>query len=155
VDQKLLEKHEALVVEMGNLYLDNMEIELGKKYQNNTHEVNASLTDGQYTELKSKHNIPNNEFADLYSEFQKMAPTSHLKQAMDAFTASGGNVDIEPVYDENTQRLNVSISYVIKDKTFEKIEGLTPLEDVILRMNALLQVETTLSGSDPDMSPSF
>lgn len=155
MDTKLLEKHEALIMEMGNIYLDNMELELGKKYKDNGYEINATLSDAQYAELKARYNLSSNEFSDLYSEFQKMKPTQHLKQVMDAFTASGGHADVEPIYDENTQRLSVSVNYLIKDKTLEKIEGLSPLEEIVMKMNAMLQVETVLSGSDPDISPSF
>ena len=155
MSQPLLEKYEALATEMGKIYLDNMELELGKKYKNNSHAVDPSLTNVQYSQLKREHNISDKEFADLYSDFQKMKPTKHLKQALDAFTASGGSVDIEPVYDESAERLNVTISFAIKDKTFDKIEGLTPLEDISLRMNAMLQIDTVLSGADPDVAPSF
>ena len=155
MDEALLEKHETLVVEMGNVYLDNMQLELGKKYKDRSHEVNPGLSDDQYFELRSKYDIPNNEFYDLYSEFQKMKPGSHLQQVIDAFAASGGSVDVEPVYDEQMQRLNVSVSFVIKDKTLDRIEGLSPMEANILRMNAMLQVDAALSGSDPDNSPAF
>ena len=155
MSKELLEKHQDLVVELANIYLDNMELELGKKYKDNSHEINASLTDAQYTELRAKHGISNTEFADLYLAFQKMKPTEHLEKAMTAFTASGGNVDIEPHYDENTQRLNVPVKFVIKDNVLDKIEGLSPLEDVFLKMNAMIQVDTLLSGSDPDVIPSF
>ncbi len=151
----LLEKYQDLAAEMGKMYLDNMEVELGKKYKNNSHEVDPSLSNIQYSQLKNKHSISDKEFADLYADFQKMKPTQHLKQALDAFTASGGSVDIEPFYDESSQRLNVTVSFVIKDKTFDKIEGLSPLEDISLRMNAMLQIDTVLSGSDPDVAPSF
>ena len=155
MSQPLLEKYEALATEMGKIYLDNMELELGKKYKNNSHAVDPSLTNVQYSQLKREHSISDKEFADLYSDFQKMQPTKHLKQALDAFTASGGSVDIEPFYDETAERLNVSISFVIKDKTFDRIEGLSPLEDISLRMNAMLQIDTVLSGADPDVAPSF
>ena len=153
--QELIEKHENLFVDIANVYLDNMELELGKKYKNNDYEINAGLTDDQYTDLKTKHNLSNAEFADLYSEFQKMKPTKHLKKAMDAFTASGGSVEIEPHYEETSQRLSVPIKFLIKDRTLNKIEGLSPIEDVVLRMNAMFQVDTVLSGSDPDVSLSF
>jgi hypothetical protein len=153
--QDLLEEHETLVVEMATVYLDNMELELGKKYRNNDYRVNPGLTDSQYTELKAKHDLSHTEFADLYSEFQKMKPTKHLKKAMDAFTASGGSVEMEPHYDENTQRLSVPITFVIKDRVLNEIEGLSPIESIVLRMNAMFQVDTVLSGSDPDVSPTF
>jgi hypothetical protein len=155
MSQTLLEKHEDLVIEMAGIYLDNMELELGKKYKDSNYNVNASLSEGQFSVLKKKHNIPGREFADLYTEFQNMKPTSHLKMAMDAFTASGGNVDIEPAYDESTQRLRVPVRYVIKDQKLEKIEGLSTIEDIILRLNAMLQVDTVLSGANPDERPSF
>jgi len=155
MNQALIEKHEDLVIEIANVYLDNMALELGKMYQKNTDEISAGLSNDQNTELKAKHNISDNEFADIYSEFQKMKPTDHQQKALDAFTASGGKVDIEPNYDENTRRLNVSINFIIKDKIFKKIEGLTPLENVILKRNAMLQVETLLSGSNSDISAAF
>ncbi|MCG8057926.1 MAG: hypothetical protein JAY94_19765, partial [Candidatus Thiodiazotropha endolucinida] len=95
------------------------------------------------------------EFADLYNEFQKMKPTKHLKSTLDAFAASGGNVDIEPVFDEKEQKLNVSISFSIKDKTYDTLEGLSALEEIILKMNAMIQIDNVLSGSDPDVEPAF
>jgi hypothetical protein len=155
MSQTLLEKHEDLVNEMAGLYLGNMERELGRKYKDKSHDVNASLSEDQYSELKHKYGVADREFADLYSEFQKMEPTQHLKQAMDAFTASGGNVDIEPSYDEESNRLSVAMHFVIKDNTLDRIEGLSPMEDFILRMNAMLQVDNVLSGSDPDINPAF
>jgi hypothetical protein len=151
----LVEQHDKLVIEMANFYLDNMEKELGKKYVDNSHEVNASLSDAQYAELKAKYEIDDFEFADLYAEFQKMKPTKHLKSALDAFAASGGNVDIEPIFDEKQQRLNVSVSFAIKDKTFETIEGLSRLEEIILKMNAMIQIDNVLSGADPEVEPTF
>ena len=155
MDETLLKKHETLVVEMGNVYLDNMQLELGKKYKDSSHQVNPGLSDEQYFELRTKYEIPNNEFYDLYSEFQKMKPGKHLQQVIDAFAASGGSVDVQPVYDEETQRLNVSVKFVIKDRSLDRIEGLSRVEENMLKMNAMLQVNTALSGSDPDMSPSF
>lgn len=155
MSEDILQKHESLVIDMANIYLDNMELELGKKYMDNDYQINASLSEEQYAELKTRHDISSAEFADLYSEFQKMKPTKHLKMAMSAFTASGGNVDIEPYFDEDSQRLNVAVKFIIKDKSLDKIEGLSALEDISLKMNALLQVDTLLSGSDPDVSPSF
>ena len=152
---ELLEKHEPLVLEIANAYLDNMELELGKKYVNNGYQIDAGLSDAQYNELRTKYNLTSVEFAELYTEFQRMKPTTHMKKALDAFTASGGNVEIEPDYDESTQRLGVQIRFVIKDQSLNKIEGLSPVEDVILKMNAMLQIDTVLSGSDPDVSPSF
>lgn len=155
MSQTLLEKYEDLVVEIARQYLDNMEVELGKKYKNNRHEVNASLADRQQTELKEKYNVSSNEFAELYMDFTKMEPTDHLKKAMDAFTASGGNVDIEPVYDEESDRLKVAVNFVIKDQVLEKIEGLSEIEDIFLKVNAMIQIETVLDGSDPGVSPAF
>ena len=152
---EILEKHEILVVEIATVYLDNMELELGRKYKNNSYEVDASLTDDQYAVLKSKHDLSDMEFADLYSEFQKMKPTKHLKKAMDAFTASGGSIEVEPHYEESTQRLSVPIRFVIKDRSLDKIEGLSVIEDIVLKMDAMFQVNTVLSGSDPTVSPSF
>ena len=155
MSQTLLEKHEDLVVEIAEKYLDNMEVELGKKYKNNNHEVNASLSDPQQIDLKEKYNVSSNEFAELYMDFTKMGPSEHLKSAMDAFTASGGNVDIEPVFDEESGRLKVAVNFVIKDQILAKIEGLSALEDVFLKVNAMIQIETVLDGSDPSVSPSF
>ncbi|MCG8003967.1 MAG: hypothetical protein N0C81_20030 [Candidatus Thiodiazotropha lotti] len=151
----LVEQHDELVVEMAKFYLENMEKELGKKYVDNSHEVNASLSDSQYSELKGKYDITDFEFADLYNEFQKMKPTKHLKSTLDAFAASGGNVDIEPVFDEKEQKLNISISFSIKDQTYETIEGLSALEEIILKMNAMIQIDNVLSGADPDVEPTF
>ena len=155
MSEDLLEKHESLVVEMASLYLDNMEQELGKKYLNNDYEINPSLSDSQYVELKTKHGISSADFADLYLEFQKMKPSKHLKSAMDAFTASGGNVDIEPYFDQDNEKLSVSVKFVIKDNVLENIEGLSAIENINLRMSAMLQVDTLLSGSDPDVAPEF
>ena len=156
MDQELLEKYESLVVDMGNAYLNNLELELGKKYKNNEHEIYAGLTDPQYVELKEKHsNIPDNDLAEVYSEFLKLKPTSHLKKILDAFHASGGNVDIEPSYDEASQRLHIAVQFVIKGNTLEKIEGMSPIEDILVKMNAMLQVDAVLSGADPDISPTF
>ena len=155
MSQTLLEKHEPVVVEMAKAYLDNMAVELGKKYKNNDYQINVDLTDDQYFGVRAKHDLSNNEFADLYAEFQKMKPTEHLRRVMGAFTASGGNVDVEPAYDEETQRLNVSLSFVIDDKTLDKIEGLSTIEDLLLRMDAMRQIDTVLSGADPTVAPSF
>lgn len=152
---ELLEENESLVVEMGNAYLNNFEFELGKKYKNNDHDIYPGLTAAQFMELKTNHNIPDNELNEIYTEFLKLEPTSHLKKLLDAFHASGGNIDIEPSYDENTQRLHISVHFVIKDNTLEKIEGLSPIEDILVKMNAMLQVDATLSGSDPNISPTF
>ena len=155
MEQTLLEKHETLVVEIGKEYLGNMEIELGKKYKQKDYEVNPSLTDSQYNELKTKHNIESNDFADIYSEFMKMSPTEHLQQVMEAFSASGGNVDIEPYYDETNEKLVVPVNFVIKDNKLERIEGLTPIEELFLKMNAMLQVESVLADSGPDQPRPF
>lgn len=155
MSQTLLEKHEAIAVEMAQAYLDNMELELAKKYQNNAYELHAGITDADYDLLMKKHNIPSQEFADLYQEFQKMKPTTHLMRLMSAFTASGGSVDVEPVYDEDSQRLKVSVNFVIADKTLDTIEGLSPIEALLLRMDAMLQIDTVLSGADPTVSPAF
>ena len=154
MSQTLLEKHEPLVVEIAHAFLNNMEVELGKKYKKNDHHVNAGLSDAQYDELRTKYEITANDFSELYSAFMKMQPTKHLQQVMEAFSASGGNVDIEPVFDEETQRLNVNVIYAIKDNRLEKIEGLTPIEQVFLKMNALLQIEKVLADADQD-SPAF
>lgn len=151
----LVEKHENIVIEMAEKYLDNMALELGKKYNNRNYVVNASLSDAQYSDLKKRHNLPDSEFADLYTEFQKMKPTTHLTKALGAFTESGGNIDIDPVYDEDTYRLNVAINFSIKDAVYDKIEGLSPLEDVILKMNAMIQIESVLEDADPDIAPAF
>lgn len=155
MNQELLEKHEALVLEMADLYLDNMEVELGRKYLDNKYEVNGSLSQMQYLDLKKKHRIPDMEFAEVVLEFQKMGPTEHLMNAMGAFTASGGNVDIEPSFDEHTQRLSVPVSFVIKENTLDRIEGLSQIEDMILRVDAMVQVDTLLSEADPDDLPTF
>ncbi|MEW8506098.1 MAG: hypothetical protein AB2598_05300 [Candidatus Thiodiazotropha sp.] len=155
MSQELLENNQEVVIEIARMYLDNMELELGKKYINNNHEIDASLSDAQYTELSTKHNMSVADFAELYAQFQGMKPSKHLKQTMDAYTASGGNVDIEPYFDDNSQRLHVSINFTIKEKTFDKIEGLSPLEDIMLKMNAMLQIDTVLSGSNPDIPHTF
>ncbi len=151
MNQALLEKHENLVIEIAKLYLSNMESELGKKYQDHRYEINPNLSNGQSVELKSKYNISSDEFANLYAEFQNMTPTEHLEKAMGAFTASGGNVDIAPYYDEDSQKLNVTINFVIKGNTLDKIAGLSPIEDIILKMDAMLQVESIMSESDPNL----
>lgn len=155
MSQTLLEKHEPLVIEIGKLYLDNMEVELGRKYKNNEHHVNAGLSDDQSTELRYKYDLTISEFSEIYSGFIKMKPGEHLQQVLNAFVASGGNVDIEPAYDEETQRLNVTVQYVIKDNTLDNIEGLSTLENLVMKMNAMLQIENVLSGSNPDGAPEF
>ena len=93
MSQSLIEKHEPVVVEMAQTYLDNMAVELGKKYKNNDYQINVDLTDEQFFAIRTKHDIPTNEYAELYAEFQKMKPAEHLRRVMGAFTASGGNVD--------------------------------------------------------------
>ncbi len=155
MSQTLLEKNEPLVIEIGEKYLENMEIELGKKYKNKEHHVNAGLTDDQSRELRQKHRHSINDFSEVYSAFIKMKPGQHLQQVLNAFVASGGNVDIEPAYDEHTQRLNVTVQYVIKDNTLDKIEGLSAMENLVMRMNAMIQIENVLSGSNPDSPPEF
>jgi hypothetical protein len=155
MSETLLEKHESVVVDMANAYLDNLEVELGKKYKNSGYEIVTGLTDEQYTEIRTKHNIPSGEFSELYTEFQRMKPTDHLRRVMSAFTASGGSVDVEPAYDEDTQRLKLSVNFIIDDKTLDNIEGLSPIEDLLLKRDAMFQIDTVLSGSDPDVSPSF
>lgn len=155
MSENLLEKYEPVVVEMANMYLENMELELGKKYKSNDYEIHVDLTDDQYVGLMKKNDIPTAEFAELYTAFQKMKPAEHLRRVMSAFTASGGSVDVEPVYDENTQRLKVAVNFVIDDKTLDKIEGLSEIEGLLLKMDAMRQINTVLSGSDPNVAPSF
>lgn len=155
MSQSLLEKYETLVIEMGNVYLDNMEKELGKKYNDPGHEMNAGLTDAQFTEFKTRNNISHTEFSQLYDEFLDMKPTEHLNMVMGAFTNSGGNIDIDPEYDEDSQRLKVAVNYVINDRVLEQIEGLSPIENVFVKMNAMIQVESVLADSKPDDAPAF
>ncbi|OOY49369.1 hypothetical protein BOW16_12930 [Solemya velum gill symbiont] len=155
MSETLLEKHEPLVIEIGEQYLDNMEVELGKKYKNTEHHVNAGLSDDQSTDLRYKYDLTINEFSEIYSSFIKMKPGQHLQQVLNAFVASGGNVDIEPAYDEESQRLNVTVQYVIKDNTLDNIEGLSAMENLVMRMNAMIQIENVLSGSNPDGTPDF
>jgi len=153
--ETLLEKHESLVVEIGEKYLDNMEVELGKKYQDKEHHVNAGLTDEQSAELTERFSLTINEFSDVYSAFIKMKPGEHLQKVLNAFVASGGNVDIEPVYDEQTHRLNVTVQYTIKDKVLTTIEGLSGIENLMMKVNAMIQLENVLSGSNSNGSPQF
>lgn len=155
MSQTLLEKHESVVVEMAKMFLDNMEVELGRKYKDNGYEIVAGLSDEQHTEIKTKYNIPSAEFAELYNDFQAMKPTEHLIKVMSAFTASGGSVDVEPFYDEESQRLKLSVSFAIDDRTLDRIEGLSPIEDLLLRRDAMFQIDTVLSGSDPTVAPEF
>ncbi len=153
--QTLLEKHEALVMEIANVYLGNMARELGIKYRDSIYHIKPRLSDSQHALLKAKYKISSTEYSKLYEEFDKMEPTSHMQQAMQAFTASGGQVDIEPSYDENTSRLEVSVQFSIKDRTLDRIEGFSPLEDVILKLNAMIQIDQMLSNADPDDQASF
>lgn len=152
MSENLLEKHEPVVIEMARAYLESMESELGKKYKNPDYRVNVDLTDEQYFELRSKHDIPVSEFADLYTDFQKMKPSEHLRRVMGAFTASGGSVDVEPVFEDEGPRLKVAVHFVIDDKSLDKIEGLSELEDLLLRMDAMRQIDNVLSGADPTVS---
>lgn len=155
MSDNLLEKHESVVVEMAKAYLDTMELELAKKYKNNDYEILAGLTDDQYTEIRTKHNIPSGEFAEIYTDFQRMQPTEHLRRVMSAFTASGGGVEVEPVYDEENGRLSVSMIFIIDDKEMESIEGLTELEALLLQRDAMLQIDNVLSGADSSVAPEF
>ena len=140
---------------MANAYLDNMELELARKYKHKAHQINAGISEVQYDELKAKYGLPAQEFADLYQAFQKMKPGRHLEMVMSAFTASGGSVEVEPAYDETAQRLKVTMQFIIGDKALDKIEGLSPLEDMLLKRDAMLQIDNLLSGSDPDIVLSF
>ena len=151
--QTLLEKYDTLVIDIANVYLNNMAWELGIKYKDNTYHIKPRLTDRQHAELKAKHNISGTEYSKLYDEFQKMEPTEHMMRAMEAFTASGGNVDIEPHYDDKTNRLEVDVQFSIKEHSMEKIEGLSPLENVILKLNAMLQVDAMLAERNPNTAP--
>lgn len=155
MSENLLEKYEPVVIEMANYYLDNMEVELGKKYKNKDYEIHVDVTDDQYVGLMKKHEIATDEFAELYAEFQKMKPGKHLMGVMGAFTASGGGVEVEPVYDEESGRLNVSVSFIMNDKAMDRIEGLSEIEHLLLKMDAIRQINTVLSGSDPTMAPEF
>ena len=146
--ETLLEKHEPLIVEIGQHYLDNMEQELGKKYKDREHTINATLNDDQSTDLRYKYDLTINEFSEIYSAFIKMKPGEHLQKVLSAFVASGGNVDVEPVYDEETGRLNINVQYAIKDKVLDNIEGLSEVEGLVMKMNAMIQIETALSESD-------
>lgn len=156
MDQEFLDKHESLVSEMCSAFLENMEIELGKKYQDSHYQANPALSDRQYMELKNRHDIvTHNEFADIYAGVLKIEPTEHLNQVMSAFTNSGGSVEIEPAYDEASQRLRVNVLFSIKDKKIDKIQGLTSIEDFFIRMNAMLQIESVLDEESPDGKPRF
>lgn len=149
--ETLLEKHESLIVEIGQQYLANMEQELGKKYKDKEHTVNASLNEDQSTDLRYKYDLTINEFSEVYSAFIKMKPGEHLQKVLSAFVASGGNVDVEPVYDEETGRLNINVQYAIKDKSLDKIEGLSEVESLVMKMNAMIQIETAMSEADGNL----
>ena len=153
--EKLLEKYEALVTDMANVYLNNMARELGIKYRDKSYTINPRLSEPQHTELKAKHKISSTEYSNLYSEFQKMEPTQHMQQAMEAFTASGGSVEIDPRYDEETNTLDVSLQFCIKDRTLDRIEGLSPMEHVILQVTAMQQVDGALADAPADAPPPF
>lgn len=155
MSQELLEQHEDLVMDIARMYMENMELELGKKYRKNRYEMDASMNETQHTILKNRYKISDKIYSDLYSAFQTMEPTEHLQNAMNAFSASGGSVDIEPNYDENTGTMSVAVNFSIKDKTLDRIEGLTPLEDVMLRLNAMVQVGELLSENDSSADASF
>lgn len=155
MSENLLEKYEPVVVEMARAYLDTMELELAKKYKNNDYEILAGLTDDQYTEIRTKHNIPSGEFAEIYTDFQRMQPSEHLRRVMSAFTASGGSVEVEPVYDEENGRLSVAMIFIIDDKELDSIEGLSELEALLLKRDAMLQIDNVLSGTDPEAKASF
>jgi hypothetical protein len=155
MSQSLIEQHEPLALEIAAAYLDNMASELGKKYKNKDHELNAALNDFQHITLRNKHRVSADEYDALYAEFQKLEPGDHLLQVMEAFTASGGNVDIGPTYDDNAEKLYVSVGFSIKDRQLEKIEGLTPMEQIFLQLNAMLQLDEFLSQRDPDTPPPF
>lgn len=147
--ERLIEKYEPLALEMGAAYLDNMASELGKKYKDKDYRLNAALKEFQHITLRSRHRVSADEYDALYAEFQKLEPTQHLAQVMEAFTASGGKVDIEPEYDNGAEKLRVSVGFSIKDRKLEKIEGLTPMEQIFLQLNAMLQLDDFLSRRDP------
>lgn len=153
--ETLLEKYQPLAQEMAEIYIDNMELELGKKYINTMYDCNATLSNQQYSDLRAKHDVEHNEFADLYAEFQKMKPTQHLSMTMDAFHASGGAVDIEPAYNSSSGRVNVAVKFSMKEHQLESLEGLSKLEQNFLTMNAMLQVEKVLADADPNGAPVF
>ncbi len=156
MSQDLLEKHEDLVVGIATAYLDNMQRELGKKYKDPHYQIDPSLSEEQHNELQAGHAISDNEFSELYTGFLRMGPSQHLEDVMRAFSASGGNVDVSPVYDEESQRLNVSLNFVIENRKLKNIDGLAPLEDLFLRMNAMVQVEGVLAdAADTGAVPSF
>ena len=155
MSKTLLEQHPDLVIEIANQYLDNMEIELGKKYKNKDHEVNAGLTIDQTITMRKKHNIEMESFSELYAAFNKMKPSEHMQQVLAAFGASGGNIDIEPFYDEMRQRLSVKVQYSIKDKKLDKIESLAEIDNLIMRVQAMMQIENVLGEPRPDGKAPF
>lgn len=155
MDQSLVEKHEPCALEIAAAYLDNMASELGKKYKDKSYQLNAGLTDFQHITLRNKHRMRADEYEALYAEFQKLEPSNHLTQVLEAFTASGGSVDIEPEYDDGAEKLHVSVGFSIKDRKLVKIEGLTPMEHIFLQLNAMLQLDNFLSQQDPDKPPPF
>jgi len=155
MSQSLLEKYEPLALDIAAAYLDNLASELGKKYQDKDYRLNAGLTEFQHITLRNKHRMHADEYEALYAELRKLEPGSHLTQLLEAFTASGGSVDIEPVYDHGAEKLRVTVGFSIKDRKLEKIEGLTPMEQVFLRLNAMLQLDDFLSQRDPDTPPPF
>ena len=155
MNQELLEENNLLTAAIRDAYLDNMELELGKKYKNKQHEIHAGLSNPQYSKLQKEHKVSHNDMAEIYAEFLKMKPSKHLKQVMDAFHASGGNIDIEPEYNESAQRLRVNVKFIVKGVELNKIEGLSELEHYFVKMNAMIQVANVLSGTDADINPEF
>lgn len=153
--QTILEQHEDLVVEIGETFLDNMQAELGKKYKKHDYEINPDLNAEQYNGLGKKYGLSLNDFAEIYTAFKRMKPSDHLEKAVSAFTASGGEIDIEPAYNESTESLDVKIAFTIKDRTLEKIEGLSAIESIILRMDAMHQIAGVLADADPESRPDF
>jgi hypothetical protein len=155
MSQSLVEKHESLALEIADAYLDNLESELGKKYNDKDYQLNPALTDYQHITLRNKHRIHADEYEAVYLEFQKLKPTTHLTQVLEAFTVSGGSVDIEPVYDDGAEKLHVAVEFAINDRKLDKIEGLTPMEQIFLQLNAMLQLDDFLSRRDPGAPPPF
>jgi hypothetical protein len=153
--QSLIEKHEALALEIAAAYLDNMASELGRKYKDRDYQLNAALNEFQHITLRNRHRVSADAYDALYAEFQKLEPSQHLTQVLEAFTVSGGSVDIEPEYDDSAEKLYVSVGFSIKDRKLDKIEGLTPMEQVFLQLNAMLQLDDFLSRRDPDTPPPF
>ena len=153
--QSILEKHEALVLDMADMYLNNAALQLGIKYRDSLYRISPRLSDAQRSELKARYKVSGTEFAKVYEEFEKMEATEHMQRALAAFTASGGNVEIDPVYDEQRNRLDVGLQFTIKDRILDKIEGLSTLEHTILKANAILQVDAALSDRAPNSPPPF